>query len=185
MLWMQVLIVAWLLHIVAGRSRVFSVVVALFALIPFGEGDSLATAMRGLWGDPSITSLPFLALAMLDKTPMSLRHGWRLPAFVAVIGVALTLSALGPWNIDLYRLGYQPAWLVGMLGIVAVAAWWRENALCLWLLAIDLFVWQAGWLASTNLWDYLLDPLLVIVMFALAIRNTHRRRHLAGIIHAR
>jgi hypothetical protein len=181
MLWMQALIVAWLLHIVAGRSLVFSVVVALFALIPFGEGDSLAAAMRGLWGDPSITSLPFLALAMLDKTPMSVRHGWRLPACVAVIGIALYLSMLGPWNIDLYRLGYQPGWLVGVLGMAAIIAWWRRNALYLWLLAIDLLVWQAGWLESTNLWDYLLDPLLVFVMFALAIRNI-RRRHLADNI---
>jgi len=174
MIWAQVLIVAWSLAILARRSRIAASLLALLVLIPVHEGISAAMALRGLWGDPSITSLQLLTLAFAGITPTAIRHGWRAPAAIALLCAVLYASALGPWNPDLYRLGYQPAALVAAIGAIALFAWWRGQALYLWLLAIDLLAWNAGWLESTNLWDALLDPLLMFVMLALALRNGYR-----------
>ena len=180
MIWAQVLIVAWLLTVAGLRAHIVAILVALLALVPMHEGLSLAMALRGLWGDPSITTLQLLVLAVAGRTPTALRHDWRFPAAIFLLSLALYMSALGPWNPDLYRLGYQPASLVTVLGIVAVIAWWRGQSLYLWLLAIDLLAWRAGWLESTNLWDAMLDPLLMFVMLALALRNgycAHQNRN--------
>lgn len=174
MIWAQVPIVACLLVMLGLRSRMLALLLALLILIPLRESVSLAMALRGLWGDPSITTLQLLALTLTGKVPQSLRSGYRAPAVIALSGLALYASALGPWNLDLYRFGYQPALLGGILAAVALAAWWRGQAWWLWLLTIDLFAWRAGCLESSNLWDTLLDPLLMLAMLALALRNGYR-----------
>ncbi len=170
----QVLIVAGLLVLIGVRSRIAAVLLALLVLVPVHGGVSPAMALRGLWGDPSVTTLQLLVLALAGRTPSALRSGWRAPAFLAMVAAALYASALGPWNFDLYRFGYQPAALVAAFGALALIAWWRGQPLYLWLLAIDLLVWRTGWLESTNLWDALLDPLLMFALAALAIRHGYR-----------
>lgn len=174
MIWAQVLIVAWLLTLFGIHSRMVALLVALLVLAPIHEGVSPAMALRGLWGDPSITTLQLMLLSFVGGIPAALSHGWRAPAAIALFCMALYVSALGPWDIDLYRMGYQPATLVVALGIIALMAWWQRHGFCLWLLAIDLYAWHAGWLESPNLWDTLLDPLLMCAMLALALRNGYR-----------
>ena len=171
----QVLIVAGLLVLLGVRSRIAAVLLALLVLVPVHGGVSPAMALRGLWGDPSVTTLQLLLLALAGRTPPALHAGWRAPAFLALVAAALYASALGPWNFDLYRFGYQPAALVAVFGALALIAWWRGQPLYLWLLAIDLLAWRTGWLASTNLWDAMLDPLLMLALLALAIRHGYRR----------
>ena len=177
MIWVQILIVAYSLSLIGLRSRILALLLALLALVPV-QGVSLAMALRGLWGDPSITTLQLLVISFAGKAPPALRYGYRVPLCIALLAAALYASALGPGNIDLYRLGYQPAALITVLGTVTLIAWWRKQALWLWLLTIDLIAWRigsgGGWLESTNLWDYLLDPLLMLAMLALAWRNGYR-----------
>lgn len=176
MIWLQYPLLVWLLHRLGLRwSAPF---IAMLAFVPI-HGVSLAMALRGLWGDPSATSLQLAVLALFGRTPVSIRYGWRLPAFIALLAIGLYLSALGPWDLDLYRLGYHPAFLVAALGTLALAGWWRGYAAFLWLFAIDLLCWRAGLLGSVNLWDALVDPLLMIAMLALTLRNGYRaqRRH--------
>ena len=185
MIWAQVLIVAWLLTVLGIRSHIVATLAALLALVPVHEGVSLAMASRGLWGDPSITTLQLLGLALSGKTPTTFHQNWRAPAVIALLSIALYASALGPWELDLYRLGYQPAVPVAVLGSVAVIVWWRGQSLCLWLLAIDLLAWRAGLLESGNLWDTLFDPLLMLVMLALALRNGYRAHQNRNIIMVR
>ena len=170
----QVLIIAWVLTLIGVRSRILAVLLALLVLVPVHAGVSPAMALRGLWGDPSITTLQLLVLACAGRTPPALHSGWRAPAFITLVAAALYASALGPWNLDLYRFGYQPVALVAAFGAIALIAWWQGEALYVWLLAIDLIVWRTGWLESSNLWDALLDPLLMFVMAAIVLRNGYR-----------
>ena len=174
MIWAQVLIVGYVLTLIGLRSRIGALLLALLSLMPLHEGVSLAMALRGLWGDPGITTLQLLVLAFAGKAPPALRYGYRAPLCIALLAAALYACAIGPWNLDLYRLGYQPATLVAMLGVISLIVLWRGQSLWLWLLTIDLIAWHGGWLESTNLWDYLLDPLLMFAMLALALRNGYR-----------
>jgi hypothetical protein len=176
MLWMQALMAAWVLHIIAGRSRHLAITLALLVFVPLGNGHLVATAMRGLWGDPSISSVQLMLLCFLGRTPSGIRLDWREPLHIGISCLALYISVIGPWDIGLYRLGYQPIWIFVWCALPALAAWWSGNPLYLWLLVIDILAWRACWVESTNFWDTLVDPLLMVSMFALAWRNFYRAR---------
>ena len=140
---------------------------------------SPAMALRGLWGDPSITTVQLLVLSLLGRSPAALNRSWICPLGLALLGVAFYFLALGLGeglaDYDPYRLGYQPWALLPFLALPALYAWWRGQALGLWLLSIDLLAWAAGLPESPNLWDTLLDPLLVLACLFLAVRNGWRR----------
>ena len=174
MLLAQVLVVAWLASLALPRRLHWLAAVAgLLALLPV-HGLSAAMALRALWGDPSVTSLQLLALALLGRTPAAFAQGWRGPALIAAIAAGFYPLALGLSDFDPYALGYQPLPLLAALAVPALLLWWRGNPLWLWLLAIDLAAWAAGLLESPNLWDTLLDPLLAIACLLLALRNGGR-----------
>ena len=185
MIWAQWLLLTWLLNVCGLRSRILCALLALLAFVPLHAGVSAAMAARGLCGDPSFTTLQLVVLALLHRTPIAIRYGWRLPAFIAGLSLLLYLSALGPWDIDLYRFGYRPGYLVATMAALALYAWWRGYPQFLWLFAIDLLLWRAGLLESTNLWDALVDPLLMLAMLAVAMRNRYRAHRHRKIIQPR
>ena len=175
----QALLVAWAMALLLPRRLKFlACLIGLLTLIPLSQGVSTAMALRGLWGDPSITTVQLLILSLLGFTPTVFSRGWRGPAFIVAIAALLYPMALGLGAVDPYRFGYQPWLLVAMLGAAAIAAWWRDQPLYLWLLVVDLLAFAAGLQESTNLWDTLLDPLLAVAALSLLIRNCwHNTRH--------
>lgn len=83
--------------------------------------------------------------------------------------------ALGSGPVDPYAYGYQP-WAI----LVALTAWvaWQGRAapgLTL-LLGVDLAVYALHGLTSDNLWDYLFDPILMIILGVSVIRPLMSRR---------
>jgi hypothetical protein len=171
---LQSLLIAWLVAKPFGRSRILAIGLGLVALIPLHEGISTAMALRGLWGDPSITTSLLAILSLSNRLPPLISRGWRLPALFAVAGIAFYALVLGCSNLDLYRLGYQPSAMVGILSVLALLAWWCGHVRFVWLLALDLFAFAAGLHESPNLWDTLFDPLLVITALVLAVSNAWR-----------
>jgi hypothetical protein len=168
----QALLVIWVTaHFVSPRLKRLALVAGLISLIPLYQGMSIAMALRGLWGDPSATTLQLLILSLSGHTPTALRRGWRAPLGIVVLAALLYPMALGLGDFDPYRLGFQPWLLVAVLGPTAIAAWWRGQPLYLWLLAVDLLAFAANLQESTNLWDTLLDPLLAVAALVLLIRN--------------
>ena len=105
-----------------------------------------------------------------------------LPFILAAPALLFYPAALGLGPIDPYAWGYSGVRALPLaVGALALAAWlsgWRLSAFAL-LLA--LCAWRLHLLASSNLWDYLFDPLLVFV--ALIVSGTralcHVRRRLA------
>lgn len=92
------------------------------------------------------------------------------------LGMALFyVLALGSWNFDPYLYGYQP-WPV-LAALVAWVAWRGRFAPGLTLLlGLDLAFYGLHTLTSDNLWDYLLDPLLMIGLGISVIRGLMSRR---------
>ncbi|MER2539846.1 MAG: hypothetical protein ABTQ26_11460 [Azonexus sp.] len=143
----------------------------------------IAPMMHGTFGTPSLTllQLALLQLALLqlaNKSPSPLSQ--RPALFLFLFGLIFYPTALGLGAFDPYALGYQPWTLLAALIPIAVALWWRRQNTWLFILAIDL----AGYACSlfANLWDALLDPLLVLIALvvvgrhltlrAFAVRNT-------------
>ena len=168
----QALMLGWLLRQMTGRPSAWLWALPL-AAVPLG-GLPLAAHLRGLFGDPSITTLQLLLLTLFWRTPSSFIAG-RTPLYIGLGGLIFYTLALGAAQMlgitDPYRLGYQPAWLVGALSLPALYLWWRGRPLWLALLTVDLLVFAADWHSSRNFWDLLIDPQLIVVCLVLAWRK--------------
>jgi hypothetical protein len=153
---------------IAPRRRGW-LLAALFVvvLIPLG-GMPLAGYVRGVSGDLSITTLVLLGASVLHT-----QRGWRvLPGrdklllLLAVAAAGFYPLALGWGEYDPYRLGYGSYWMLAyLLGLALLAAWKGVSAIT-FILAAAVLAWSLGWYESTNLWDYLLDPLVAIYALA-------------------
>lgn len=164
---------------------------AIITLLPLGElrakAALMATAlallagiapfMHGMFGTPSLTLLQLAILQLANKTPSPL--GYR-PALGLVFFVLIFYpTALGWGPFDPYALGYQPTALLAALLPLAAALWWRRFDNWLIILAIDLAGYASG--LFSNLWDALLDPLLVLLaLIIVGLRLVARIRVLKG-----
>jgi hypothetical protein len=167
----QALLLVGLLSFLLPRRLFWPAAMGLFAFSVWYGGQSFAAAMRALWGDPSITTLQLLILAIAGRAPTAFARGWRAPTLIAVFSLLFYTLALGVGDFDPYRLGFHPVLLLTLLALPALLLWWRGQPLWLWLLAFDLLAFAAGLLESTNFWDYLTDPLLALACIILAVRN--------------
>jgi hypothetical protein len=149
--------------------------IAIAVLIPFG-GLPLAAYVRGWIGDLSITSLVLLTLMILrplcGRSPSDVKAKTALLILIAFAALALYPLALGVDFFDPYRLGYGNPWFMGGLLLLALAAWFRRLQMVTLAIALAVFLWGVGWYESTNLWDYLLDPLLAIYAISALVQQS-------------
>jgi len=164
------------------RHRVLlACAVAIAVMLPIGELPP-AAYVRGVTGDLSVTSLVLLLLAMAralyvppsskeSKAPAAFQrtlawgknHGeGTLLLLVVIAALALYPLALGIGAKDPYRLGYGDPWFLLVLLAIALAAISRRLPVVALVVPLAVLAWGVGWYESTNLWDYLLDPLVAI-----------------------
>lgn len=126
----------------------------------------IAPALHGIFGTPSLTLLQLALLQLANRTPspFTLRPAMGVLLFAFLF--YSTAWGLGPF--DPYGLGFQPtAILIALLPMAAAMAW-RGMHLGLLILAIDVAAYATG--IFPNLWDVLIDPLLVLLAFCMALR---------------
>lgn len=167
----------------AGASRrwrwVALPIAAIVATIPV-SGLFVAGYVRAYLGDLSVTSLALLVDALLGlvglRRPIDRPSRRALPIGAAVLGIVLYPFALAPLPYDPYVLGFKPIALpIVLAGLVL---WSRQagrpGAAVVVMLAI--LAYHAGVLEAANLWDYLLDPWLVLVGWLVIARYVGNRR---------
>lgn len=127
----------------------------------------IAPALHALFGPPSLTLL-ILALLHLRQRPLV---PLTYPAALVVVGIAALFypTALGWGSFDSYALGYQPLPLLAALAPLGLVLCWRGNKAWLLILAAGLAAYAGGLFA--NLWDALLDPLLVLLALGVVLRG--------------
>jgi len=174
-------VIIWLLQKTASQEFPWMLKVLLTVLIgnlfywPLGFGMELPLAayVRGVTGDLSIVTLLLLwTSALLSARPT--------PILFKFVIVLLALSfypfALGLGMIDPYAWGYGSiAFFIGVLTFALVCGLlnWVKGV---WIIAIAIIAWAAHWHESANLWDYLLDPFLVIWALLAPLGILNRRR---------
>lgn len=154
-----------------------AIVVAV--LIPIG-GLPPATYVRGVTGDLSVTSLVLLLMSILHPlcgwtpggkfntpSPGMLESSgekgrYAVLLLIAIAACVLYPMALGIGFFDPYQLGYGNPLLLGGLLLLALAACFKRLPAIALAISLAVFAWGMGWYESTNLWDYLLDPLVSI-----------------------
>jgi len=128
------------------------------------HGIPLAGYPRGMLGDLSITTLLMLAASLaaaltgrsiLDERSRAALSGWAVAA-----GLVLYPQTLGLTYFDPYELGFRPRALLLLGAALVVFWWWRRRGAAL-ILAGGVAAFHLRVLESGNLWDYLLDPVLV------------------------
>lgn len=146
---------------------VASVVAAVAVLLPVG-GLSATDFLYSIIGPLSGASLALLALGyaglLWPDKPLDRVFGVPVLAIVVIaIGVPLYGIELGGARLDLYRWGYA-GWVLpaGLLVLLLIGFWRGAFAIALWLL-LSGAMYLADLYASRNLFDYLLDPVAVVL----------------------
>lgn len=143
-------------------------------------GLSLAGLLRGFTGDLSMMTLLFLLLVLVQtlagKPLVQEDNRCQALKAIAIAGALFYPFALGFSPFDPYRLGYGSLWL--MLTLLGFAAWaaLRHSILLALGIALAVAAWSIGWYESPNLWDYLLDPWLVIYAIATQAKRWWKQR---------
>lgn len=149
------------------------VAVPLVLLLPMGQ-CTVAERMRGIWGDPSVTTCALLALfvarpARLPRRPSrALSLGLTLLVTIPLYGPILGAGLPVP---DLYAIGWSPYALL----IVIAAAAWLLHVSARWcstwalIMTLGLLMYAIRAMESSNLLDYLIDPGLLLAIAAMAV----------------
>ena len=134
------------------------------------EGVSLAGHVRGLWGDPSVVTLLVLFLFTLQPNWLP---GVPRPSTCIALTALVTLPLYAPLFVPipavqggLYELGYRP-WplLVAiMVGWTLLRATRGTDARWTTLIALALLAYAGRLMESDNLFDYLVDPGLLLAI---------------------
>ena len=174
-------VITWLLQKTASQEFPWMLKVLLTVLIgnlfywPLGFGMELPLAayVRGVTGDLSIVTLLLLwtsALLSAKPTPILFKFA------IVLLALSFYPFALGLGMIDPYAWGYGSiAFFIGVLTFALVCGLlnWVKGV---WIIAIAIIAWAAHWHESANLWDYLLDPFLVIWALLAPLGILNRRR---------
>ncbi|MBX9677375.1 MAG: hypothetical protein K2X38_01340 [Gemmataceae bacterium] len=158
---------------------------AWLGIVPFGR-TSLVGLSRGVLGDLSLSMQALLLIGVFRIVGMRhpLLRPWRRDAAFGMflVETALILSTLGILPFDLYGLGYAPQTLLIVLLATMVGMWRAEPACALALLA-GCLAFAVGGMASPNLWDYLIDPLILAPCFLriFSFRNADSPQRIAAV----
>jgi len=153
------------------RMLALSLPIVIAAMLLPWNGQSLVYYVRGVVGDLSVSSLVLLGILyartffvpVKEQQPIRCQIGWVLLA----IQVPLYASTLGYWSYDLYGWGYEPHWMLPMVGALMLWAWCTQPALGLaWLAGVISFA--LGMTLSRNLWDALFDPFMLFAGIGIA-----------------
>lgn len=172
----QDLAAAW--HSPLIRRRFLVLLVGAMLWIPLGELP-LWRYVYGFTGE--LTPASWLLFFVWLGFPVLFRHWchaelpWRSRLALFLGMLLFYVLALGSWAFDPYGYGYQP-WAL-FVGLGAWVAWRGRVAPGMTLLlTLDLAAYGLHALTSDNLWDYLFDPVLMIVLGISVFRGVMSRR---------
>jgi|GEM_PF-156005 len=157
--------------------RIIFFLALIICLAPLAD-FSLSHYIRVITGDLSITSLiwlgfsAYLSLTRTDQTPQA--NEIAIAAVIVAVAMVLYPTALGLTYFDLYKFGFYPIVLGPVVFVVFGYCVWFRYRLAATLLAAGFICYAIGALESDNLWDYLLDP--VIVIYSIYVLITSRTR---------
>jgi hypothetical protein len=169
----QVLLLAVLITLLPGRwikdarirQSVVAVLLLLGLLLPV-YGLSVAQWLRSVVGDLSVLTavifLNILAQRLLNFDLLKPASRSSLLLGVVLVGLVFYPLALGVSAYDPYQLGYSPILLTVLLVLFSLLAWFRSKRDLAIILLLPLLAYNVHLLESTNLWEYLLDPVLLI-----------------------
>jgi len=148
--------------------------VALAVLLIPVERVAVARWISGINANFSVSLLAALIVAVCERafarTWFSSRDWDACWIFGAVGGLALYPLALGLSGFDPYEWGWHVSPLFAIMAVLTGWLLWKQIRFG-FVLLLAAAAFQLHLLESTNYWDYLLDPIYVLVSFVVLIRR--------------
>jgi hypothetical protein len=177
------LLLTWLLQQVLKRgssdsSRILQlglavVIAGMLLAIPF-QGLSVLCWIKSVMSSCSIPLLGMVSISILETTfsrKIFSMSAWKASSLFGVIASMLLYpSALGLTRIDTYSWGWNHNGLMASITIITAVLLWKKNGFGL-LLLLALLSFAFHLQTSTNLWDYLIDPVFSTIAFVIFIRS--------------
>ena len=136
--------------------------------------------LRSIFGDCSITAL-FFYIALLLQQNFSLQL-YQENELVLLRRLALAASlllypfALGLTQFDSYSPGYAGSpWLLAVLLLITLFCWHRKYYFLAVTITAAVTAWSLQLLESLNMWDYLIDPALLLIMILTWLRPSVKK----------
>lgn len=153
----------------------------LAIVLTFGIATSIYFYILPITGFLSFTSLTLLMNCVSQRFnwPVLLSKSESYLLFMVIVFASCILypSSLGLWNYTAYNWGFNSIIFPFILGTGAQIAWWYNyRKLAVLGLAI-LWVWLLNLSTSQNLWDYLIDPWVVIYAFYALEKSIFARQY--------
>ena len=156
--------------------------VYVISFIPV-SGYSINLYLRGLLNDLSISSLVLMGYYIFTMGSDSSQTRPILN-LIAITGLFFYPMALGFGPIDPYSWGYLnnahdtivPLIFILLLALLVAFSFYKKQTLMLLCVTLSILAYQLQLLESSNLWDYLLDPVIffyaLIAVLTRALRST-------------
>ena len=161
-----------------GLALVCALATSGLLFIPINE-VSLILQLKGVFADLSLTTVMLLITwPILKITNRSLNEPdiSVLCTVVLILSLALYPMALGVGFYDPYGLGFQPGILISLVAAMGFLAVHKNYWICVVAVLVVLFGFWLKALPSHNLWDYMLDPILVIFTVIYLLQRLFRLR---------
>lgn len=147
------------------RQAAIALLLLLGLFVPV-NGLSVAQWLRSVVGDLSVLTLVVLLNILLQRlfnfSLLGVASRKLLLMGIVMIGIVFYPLALGLTACDPYQLGYTPVLLSVLLVSLSLMLWFVRHRDLAVILLLPLVAYNLHLLESTNLWDYLLDPVLLI-----------------------
>ena len=163
----MVLRIACVLNIRKSYSYTLTILAFIAAIIPIGTMP-VAQVTRGVFGDMSITTIVLLGYFLIFPTS-SRDKSKQLFMLLLISGILFYPAAFGLGMTDPYQWGYlntyrgiaTPMLFLATLIALMLIAVRLNNELILLCIAMATGAFLIGAMESKNIWDYLIDPLVV------------------------
>lgn len=172
---------------VAARVGVIALL-SLAMVIPV-NGVLIAGYVWGLIGDPSIATIALMSLVVIKQvTRRDVSDDRNVSAllFLVLVGSGVLYPlALGLSPYDPYALGFG-SWIMyfGLFGL-AIVAWLKQLHLVVCWIIASVLSYTFGLFESTNLWNYLLDPIVAVIAIGWAVMKLIERLRKPNLGHER
>jgi hypothetical protein len=135
--------------------------------------------VRSVFGDSSVTALFFYVAIILQQNvswqPYQENELVLLRRLVVAAAILLYPFALGLTQFDSYSLGYASMWFLAALMLLTLFCWHRKYYFLAVAITAAVVACSLQLLDSANLWDYLIDPALLVIVILTWLRPSLSR----------